>query len=195
MKWIVFGAAFLLLGCSASKRVMRHWNRIQREIALNPGLADSLKIVDRDTIRTERIVDKLVYQPVIDSALIDSLATILCETLKSSEQEAKKIAEPIRRKLATSGCPDVSKDTTYMVKITYKGATAEIPVRLSVHLKDGELKVDILADEIEIPTQHPNLKIEVKESENILWKNPWFWSVVGIILILILLIVWTLLRR
>ena len=192
MKWLLYLLAILCLGCSSANRIKRSWNKIQRELEANPGLADSLRIVDHDTIRTERVVDSLVYKPVIDEALVDSLARALCETLKSNDPAS--IAPQIRRRLATTGCPEVAKDTTYMVKITYMGITSEIPIRLNVRLHNGELKLSILATEIEIPTRHTNLKIDVKNDAIPVWRNPWFWSVVGIILILILLIVWRLTR-
>jgi len=175
---------WILSSCAATSsynKIKRNWRKIEKEIAKNPKLADSLPGKIRDTLKTTEIKDRLIYEIVIDSSLVDSLARALCESKKPQE----KII--IRERLARSSCPKVQKDTTYKLVVIRGKHKTEIPIQLKIASENGLLSIEIDAKPVNIPVEYDSKTPIFNCPEKPIYKDLWFWVFVAFVVVVVVI--------
>lgn len=178
----------------AYKRAERKWSAIEKIIKKYPALADSFKIVTRDTVRTTAFQDSIVFQWVLDSVKFDSMVMAYKATITSQGNGIETHKPPglgkLRKAISTMGCPVVSVDTTYRIQLFNSKDTVDIPVSLYLQYSDGKLTAKISGTAGQLPEQNTAKSLTFNAPQEIFYNNRWFWyfCVLAFIFVLFLII-------
>lgn len=202
MAFILLVIMIILSGCGASrayKQAKKSWKKIEDIAREYPGIIDGLNLRVRDTVKTTAFLDRIVIEPVVDSAKVDSLALALCAALNHQENTPETPKPPglgkLRRDLSTLSCPEIAKDTVYFIKVYNSTDSLQIPIHLNVTAKGGRLDIAILSSPAHFVTDRETTQLTFNEPEKPIIFNPWFWNSVGLFIIFFVLIIRSLLRR
>ncbi len=173
----------LLISCSSYKRVQKNWDSIQEEIKKHPELVDSLKLVRHDTIRSVEFKDRIVEVKRVDSVMVQAVDS-LCEQLKATRDKPHVIF-----KLQTKICPELTRDTTYHLKLYNKRVTLYVPIHLSVFAKGGLIDIRIMSDSVQMPDPSVITNVEFRPLPRHFYADPWFWAALFLLILLTLVLV------
>lgn len=185
--------AFLFTSCGvfnpelrAYKKIKRNWSRIEETLKEFPQLADSIKTQKSDPVNTTGVDDSLVYETIVDSTAVDSLASLLIEA--KAKRDTVLITE-IRYRLSTASCPEVKKDTVYFITVYNSKDSVDIPIRLKVTAKGNKLSVTLDAPPTQLPQKFKAIEVNFPAPEKKFYQVSWFWisCVLAILLCLFVL--------
>lgn len=200
MRLFLLMLAVALVGCGPLKQVRKARkavNTLERLVREHPELADTLKIVSRDTIKTAPLQADIVHDRVIDSAAVDSLSRELCAKLIAAHQpihDTVRVVDPklvrelqaARRRLLQAACPPLALDTAFQVKVFNKTFKTELPIGLSVTTVAGRLQVSLTLQAIKIPEEKSKTEVHIDGGPPF-YKVPWFWSTLVFVALFMLL--------
>jgi hypothetical protein len=170
----------LAIACAGCRSAQKHaelakWH-LDQAIAKGAEVKSIQKIV-RDTMWIERIQDRLVYVPVVDTSRLGTLCAELLAARHPSVPPSpgtpgKRPRPPGEtvKDIQNTVCPEIRKDTTYNVPLTVDGKGYDLPVHIRMASIDGRFSYDLETGEVEVAYVKSETTLEVKG------KRPTWWD-------------------
>jgi hypothetical protein len=171
----------LAIACAGCRSAQKHaelakWH-LDQAIAKGAEVNSIQKIV-RDTMWIERIQDRLVYVPAVDTS---RLGVLCAEFLATRQPESSQPSGGARGKrprppgetvkdIQNTVCPEIRKDTTYKVPLTVEGKRYDLPVHLRMASLDGRFSYDLETGGVQVAYVKTETTLEVKG------KRPTWWD-------------------
>jgi hypothetical protein len=172
----------LALACAGCRSAQKHaelakWH-LDKAIAKGAEVKE-IQQIKWDTMFIERIQDRIVYVPTVDTSKLG----VLCAELLAASQPpvTPNTAGAVRGKrprppgdtvkdIQKTVCPEIRKDTTYKVPVTVDGKRYDLPVHLQMASLDGRFSYALETGEVEVPYKTSETTLQVKG------KRPTWWD-------------------
>lgn len=170
----------LLVCCSCASpliKVKKHWDAIQVELLKHPELADSLQLIRHDTLRVSGFKDEEVVtddSTVWRADFLSEADTLAWDVINAP---ARSKAVPVT-KLQHFICPTLTKDSVYHIHVFNSKLSYWIPVRLSVKVNGGNIRILVSSEDVKIPEPQVEKVLEFKSAKTVFYKDTWFWALV-----------------
>ncbi len=188
MKKLLLVLIIILGGCSPYSRVSKYWDKIQKEVRLHPELVDSLKLVRHDTIKSVVFMDRVISENDAGSWSFEEFSKV--DSAAVQEVKAKGSEKIIKAKrLQDIICPDLTRDSTYHLKLYNKRVTLYVPIHLSVFAKGGKLEIRIMSDSVQMPDPSIITQVEIRSPVRHFYTDQWFWTALVLLILLTLVLV------
>ncbi len=186
MKWIVsFLILAILTSCSPTKIAKRKYRKAQKLMEeagrIAPNLADTVWILERDTIMLTKDSLRTEIKLTLDSGRVDSLIDKIVQ-LREQGLETRTITKMIYEEVI----PDLNYASVDSLPIVLDGVTTFIRYDINITIKDDLLKVVTKPiNNIPIVTQKAVVTIDARKMGRF-WKGV-MWGSIGTLLILVAL--------
>lgn len=194
MKWIIFSLALVIVGCSPSRRIKWHVNRLEKLEERHPELFDPISI---DTVIKDRNIDLILgVRKMVDTATL--------ERLRKDSAYYRQMFDKHQSDLRLKGVKDcdsvikamkLSNNTQSKITTVYRQAKCVIQpkfidtlgVQINVSATDGILDISVKVDSMHIKKDCPPIPKFVQKKYHEFWQF-WAWVISSNIISCLLLI-------
>lgn len=170
----------LALSCGGCRSAQKHaelakWH-LDQAIAKGAEVK-SIQQIKWDTMFIERIQDRIVYVPTVDTSKLGVLCAELLAASKPPTPSTPGGAPGKRprppgetvKDIQKTVCPEIAKDTTYKVPVTVDGKRYDLPVHLRMQSLDGRFLYSLETGKVEVPFKSTETTLQVKGRRPTWW--------------------------